>query len=131
MLLLTLVHLKAELYLYGGLEWLRTPLRAVLASLSVLGVSVLIYELLIRSRLPEYPKALAWIMAGLVLGLCFLTLELFAPRAAFIQWRRAGIHYGGKCSSNHSGAKSFCCCGASGNEPDLDRAESQAAFILQ
>ena len=85
MLLLTLVYcVKAELYLYGSLEWMRTPLRAVLASLSVLGGSVLIYELLIRSRLPEYPKALAWIMAGLVLGLCFLTLELFAPRAAFI-----------------------------------------------
>ena len=38
MLLLTLVYyLKAELYLYGSLEWMRTPLRAVLASLSVLG----------------------------------------------------------------------------------------------
>ena len=39
MLLLTLVYyLKAELYLYGSLEWMRTPLRAVLASLSVLAV---------------------------------------------------------------------------------------------
>ena len=126
MLLLTLVYyMKAELYLYGGLEWVRTPLRAVLASLSVLGGSILIYELLIRSRLPEYPKALAWIMAGLVLGLCFLTLELFAPRAAF-------IHVGAVLGSIMVGnvffgiipaQKAFVAAVQAGNELDLDRAE--------
>ena len=126
MLLLTLVYyLKAELYLYGSLEWMRTPLRAVLASLSVLGGCVLIYELLIRSRLPEYPKALAWIMAGLVLGLCFLSLELFAPRAAFIHVGAVlgSIMVGNVFFGIMPAQKAFVAAVQAGNEPDLDRAE--------
>ena len=70
-------------------------------------------------------KALAWIMAGLVLGLCFLTLELFAPRAAF-------IHVGAVLGSIMVGnvffgiipaQKAFVAAVQAGNEPDLDRAE--------
>ena len=68
-------------------------------------------------------------MAGLVLGLCFLTLELFAPRAAF-------IHVGAVLGSIMVGnvffgiipaQKAFVAAVQAGNEPDLDRAKKPSS----
>lgn len=126
MLLLFLIYyLKAEAYLYGESPWVNTPLGAVMASLGLIAGSVLIYECLIRSSLPSRPSLLAWMMAGLILGLCFLSLALFSPRAAFIH---VGVVMGSIMVGNVffgiiPAQKAFVAAVQEGRAPDQDRAD--------
>lgn len=125
LLLFLVYYVKAEAYLYGELELLHTPLRAVMASMALIAGSVLVYEGLIRSALPARPAVLAWVMGGLVLGLSFLSLTLFAPRAAF-------IHVGAVLGSIMVGnvffgiipaQKAFVAAVQQGRAPDQSRAD--------